>query len=40
MLEFPDLETVRRWYASEDYREAKQLREGAASLNMVAVEGV
>ena len=40
VLEFADLETARRWYASEDYQEAKQLRDGAASLNMVAVEGV
>jgi uncharacterized protein (DUF1330 family) len=40
MLEFPDLETAQRWYESEIYQEAKKLREGAASLRMVAVEGV
>jgi uncharacterized protein (DUF1330 family) len=40
VLEFEDLDTARRWYESEDYQEAKKLREGAANLNMVAVEGV
>ncbi|HZR94413.1 MAG TPA: DUF1330 domain-containing protein [Gaiellaceae bacterium] len=40
ILEFPDLQTARDWYASEGYQQAKQLREGAARLNMVAVEGV
>jgi len=40
ILEFPDLETAERWYASEDYQEAKKLRDGAAQLNMVAVEGL
>ncbi len=40
ILEFPDLETARRWYASEEYRAARTLREGAAKLHMVAVEGL
>jgi uncharacterized protein (DUF1330 family) len=40
VLEFPDLETAKRWYASPEYEEAKALREGAAKLNMVAVEGL
>ena len=40
ILEFPDLETAERWYASDDYQEAKKLRDGAAQLNMVAVEGL
>jgi uncharacterized protein (DUF1330 family) len=40
ILEFPDLETAKTWYASEGYQEAKKLREGAARLNMVAVEGL
>jgi uncharacterized protein (DUF1330 family) len=39
VLEFPDLEAAKRWYASPEYEEAKALREGAAKLNMVAVEG-
>ena len=40
VLEFPDLETAKRWYASEEYGEARKLREGAADLSMVAVEGL
>jgi uncharacterized protein (DUF1330 family) len=40
ILEFPDLDAARAWYASEQYQAAKQLREGAARLNMVAVQGV
>jgi uncharacterized protein (DUF1330 family) len=40
LLEFPDLEAVKRFYESPEYQEAKQLREGAAGFNMVAVEGV
>ena len=40
ILEFPDLETAKRWYESPEYQEAKTLREGAANLRMVAVEGV
>ena len=39
ILEFPDLESAKTWYASEGYQEAKKLRDGAARLNMVAVEG-
>jgi uncharacterized protein (DUF1330 family) len=40
ILEFPDLETAKRWYASDEYAEARKLRDGAAALNMVAVEGL
>ena len=40
VLEFPDLETAKRWYASAEYAEARKLRDGAASLNVVAVEGL
>jgi uncharacterized protein (DUF1330 family) len=40
ILEFPDLEAAKRWYESEVYQEAKALRDGAASLRMVAVEGI
>ena len=39
LLEFEDLEAAKRWYDSPRYREARALREGAATLNMVAVEG-
>ncbi len=40
ILEFPDLETAKQWYESEQYQEAKTLRDGAANLRMVAVQGL
>jgi len=40
VLEFPDLEAARRWYDSAEYEQAKRLREGAANLRMVAVQGL
>jgi uncharacterized protein (DUF1330 family) len=39
-LEFADLEAAKRWYDSPEYREARGLREGAATLQMIAVEGL
>ena len=40
MLEFEDLAAAKAWYESEIYQQAKKLREGAAHLRMVAVQGV
>src|SRR5512133_3681067 len=40
ILEFEDLAAARRWYDSEIYRQARTLREGAARIRMVAVQGV
>jgi uncharacterized protein (DUF1330 family) len=40
VLEFENLAAAKRWYESEAYQEAKQLREGAAHLRVVAVQGV
>jgi len=40
LVEFDDLETAKRFYESPEYQAAIKLREGAANLNMVAVEGV
>jgi uncharacterized protein (DUF1330 family) len=40
ILEFEDLDAVRRWYDSPEYREARRLRKGAATLRIVAVEGL
>jgi uncharacterized protein (DUF1330 family) len=40
ILEFEDLAAARRWYDSEVYQQAKKLRDGAARLRMVAVQGV
>jgi uncharacterized protein (DUF1330 family) len=40
LIEFPDLEAAKRFYDSPAYLDARRLREGAARLNMVAVQGV
>jgi uncharacterized protein (DUF1330 family) len=40
VLEFEDLAAAKRWYESEVYQQAKQLREGAAHMRVVAVQGV
>jgi uncharacterized protein (DUF1330 family) len=40
ILEFEDLAAARRWYESERYRDARRLRQGAARIGMVAVQGV
>ena len=40
VVEFPDLEAAKAFYESEEYQAAIKLREGAAHLNMVAVQGV
>jgi uncharacterized protein (DUF1330 family) len=40
VLEFKDFDAVRRFYDSPAYQAAKALREGAADLRMVAVQGV
>jgi uncharacterized protein (DUF1330 family) len=40
VLEFENLAAAKRWYESEAYQEAKQLRVGAAHLRVVAVQGV
>ncbi|HEY7483954.1 MAG TPA: DUF1330 domain-containing protein [Streptosporangiaceae bacterium] len=40
VLEFEDLAAAKRWYESEAYQDAKKLREGAAHLRIVAVQGI
>ncbi|HEY7102893.1 MAG TPA: DUF1330 domain-containing protein [Mycobacteriales bacterium] len=40
VLEFDDLAAARDWYESEVYQQAKKLRDGAARLRMVAIQGV
>jgi uncharacterized protein (DUF1330 family) len=40
VVEFEDLATAKRWYESELYQAAKELRQGAAHMRMVAVQGV
>jgi uncharacterized protein (DUF1330 family) len=40
VLEFQDLAAARRWYESEGYQAARRLREGAARMSLVAVQGI
>jgi uncharacterized protein (DUF1330 family) len=40
VLEFEDLAAARRWHESAAYQEARKLREGAARLRAVAVQGI
>ena len=40
VVEFPSLERAREFYNSQDYQEVKRLREGAATVSIIAVEGV
>jgi len=39
ILEFPSLDAARRFYDSPEYAKAREVRAGAATLRMVAVEG-
>lgn len=40
VVEFEDLAAAKRWYEAELYQEAKEVRQGAAHMRMVAVQGV
>ncbi len=40
VLEFPDVETAKRFYDSPEYAAARTKRAGAARMNMVVVPGV
>lgn len=40
IVEFPSREHANRWYNSEDYRELKALRQAAARMNLVLVDGL
>ena len=40
ILEFPDMDTARRFYNSEQYQAAKAKREGAADGQFFIVDGV
>lgn len=39
VLEFPDMDRVRQWYDSPEYRQARQIREGKARVQMLFAEG-
>jgi uncharacterized protein (DUF1330 family) len=40
ILEFPSVEQAKKWWASEEYAEAKALRQRAAKTEMIVAEGV
>ena len=40
MVEFPDVERAKAWWASEEYKEAKALRQATSTTQMIIVEGV
>ena len=40
VLEFPTFATARAWWASEEYRAPKALRQSASVTDMILVEGV
>jgi uncharacterized protein (DUF1330 family) len=39
VIEFPDVATARRWYESPAYQKAKQLRDGAADVELFIIDG-
>ena len=39
-VEFPSMERARAWWASEEYAEAKALRQATSSTEMILVEGL
>jgi len=40
VVEFENLEAAKAFYESPEYQAAIKLREGAATFNMIAVEGI
>ena len=39
MLQFDSVEQAKRWWDSEEYREARDLRQATADTKMIVVEG-
>ncbi|MFE2040232.1 DUF1330 domain-containing protein [Streptomyces sp. NPDC059477] len=39
VIEFPDLDRIRKWYDSPEYRRAREIREGKIRVGMLFVEG-
>ncbi len=40
VLEFDDMEALKRWYYSPEYTEAREIRQRAATGNVIFVEGL
>jgi uncharacterized protein (DUF1330 family) len=39
VIEFPDMDRIREWYDSAEYRRAREIREGKARVSMLFAEG-
>ncbi|MGN9783691.1 DUF1330 domain-containing protein [Nonomuraea sp. ZG12] len=39
IIEFPDMDRIREWYDSPEYRRAREIRKGAARVRMLFAEG-
>ncbi len=39
VIEFPDIETARRWYGSAEYQTALKIRQSASTGRLILVEG-
>jgi uncharacterized protein (DUF1330 family) len=39
VIEFPDMDRIREWYNSPQYRRAREIREGKVRVGMLFVEG-
>jgi uncharacterized protein (DUF1330 family) len=40
ILEFPNMDAVKRWYDSPENRDAAKVRQGGAKFRLVAIEGL
>ena len=40
ILEFPDMDTLQRWYSSEEYAQALTFRDRALSRRLLFVDGI
>jgi uncharacterized protein (DUF1330 family) len=40
ILEFPDIERAKAWWASPEYSEARAVRQGCADAEMLVIEGI
>jgi uncharacterized protein (DUF1330 family) len=39
VIEFPDADTARRWYRSEEYQQALKIRQANSTARLILVEG-
>jgi uncharacterized protein (DUF1330 family) len=39
LMEFPDMDSAARWYASDAYQTVKRYRDGAVDIDLILVDG-